>query len=122
MTELKRVGFWNNDSNYYPHLPNVKDFVDLTWDENERLLVADYLTTVGKENEAYKGLSICRICSKFNGSTDLTDGVYLWPEGFAHYVLEHGVKPPQDFLEHVWAVLGKVIEDATEEAMKKVKR
>lgn len=101
MTELKRVGFWNNGSNDYPNLPNVKDFVDLTWDENERKAIEYYLQNADEKN-AYKGMSLCRICTKFNGSTELTDGVYIWPEGFAHYVLEHGVKPPQDFLDHVW--------------------
>ena len=36
-----------------------------------------------------------------NGNLDLTDGVYLWPEGLAHYVREHDVRLPDEFTEHV---------------------
>ena len=35
-----------------------------------------------------------------NGSLELTDGTYVWPEGLAHYVEQHGVKLPGEFLEH----------------------
>jgi hypothetical protein len=41
------------------------------------------------------------ICGKANGCAELTDGVYLWPEGLAHYVLEHSVKLPDDVLDHI---------------------
>lgn len=49
----------------------------------------------------YFGWSACRICGKQNGSTDLTDGVWVWPEGLVHYVKGHGIGLPQDFIEHV---------------------
>lgn len=32
------------------------------------------------------------------GCCTLTDGKYVWPEGLAHYVLEHAVRPPEDFI------------------------
>jgi hypothetical protein len=32
------------------------------------------------------------------GSRDLTDGVWVWPEGLAHYVEEHDVMLPDAFL------------------------
>ena len=34
------------------------------------------------------------------GSRDLTDGVWVWPEGLAHYVRDHGVVLPTSFIEH----------------------
>jgi hypothetical protein len=37
------------------------------------------------------------------GSHDLTDGVFVWPEGYAHYIEKHDVKPPREFIEHVLA-------------------
>ena len=40
------------------------------------------------------------------GGTDLSDGHYVWPFGFAHYVEAHGVKPPQEFIDHVWRANG----------------
>jgi hypothetical protein len=35
------------------------------------------------------------------GTQDLTDGVWLFPEGLVHYVRHHAVRPPEAFLEHL---------------------
>lgn len=35
------------------------------------------------------------------GRSHLTDGVYVWPEGLAHYVELHNVHLPQEFVDHV---------------------
>lgn len=40
------------------------------------------------------GHSTCRICGVPNGSAELTNGVYVWPEGLGHYVREHSVRLP----------------------------
>jgi hypothetical protein len=37
------------------------------------------------------------------GSGELSDGRYVWPEGLAHYVAEHGVRLPNEFVHHVLA-------------------
>lgn len=58
----------------------------------------------GQLRNVYKGSSLCRFCGCVNGSADLTDGAWVWPEGYAHYLLAHGVVPPQAFVDHV---LGK---------------
>ena len=56
---------------------------------------------------AYCGPSWCRLgCSGHPsdiGAQDLTNGIYLFPEGLAHYVRVHAVRPPYDFLEHIRA-------------------
>jgi hypothetical protein len=49
------------------------------------------------------GYSDCRFCGCNNGDSDLSDGDYLWPSGFAHYLEAHDVKPPKVFLEHIRA-------------------
>lgn len=38
--------------------------------------------------------------NKLMGCTTLTDGKYVWPEGLAHYISEHAVRPPEDFVKH----------------------
>jgi hypothetical protein len=81
-------------------LPDPRDFVDESWDERERDLVARYLEQ-GFSPWAFFGWSNCRICGKANGSAELTDGVYLWPEGLAHYVREHSVRLPDAVLDHI---------------------
>lgn len=82
------------------HLPVAQDFVDTDWQPNERDRVVRYLEA-GKEKHAWRGWSDCRFCSKHNGSRCLTDGHYVWPEGFSHYLKEHGVKPDDEFIQHV---------------------
>lgn len=38
--------------------------------------------------------------NRFMGCCTLTDGRFVWPEGLAHYVSEHAVRPPEEFIEH----------------------
>lgn len=38
--------------------------------------------------------------NKLMGCTTLTDGKYVWPEGLAHYISEHSVCPPEEFVKH----------------------
>lgn len=54
--------------------------------------------------ESYLGWAECRMpgCSKHIGSKDLSDGVWVWPEGFAHYIREHRVRPDKEFIQHTY--------------------
>jgi hypothetical protein len=92
------MGYWEGDME--PGWPRVTDFVDEHWDETERRVVASYLEK-GFVPWAQAGISLCRVCGKANGSAEHTDGVYIWPEGLAHYVREHGVRPPVSVIRHI---------------------
>lgn len=60
----------------------------------------DYLDG-GQMSRRFMGASRCRICCAPNGGGDeRTDGVYIWPSGLAHYVEEHGVRLPHEFVAH----------------------
>ena len=82
-------------------LPFPQDYVDPTWDAGERIRIIAYLKT-GKAIEWWLGFSFCRFgCGEgVPGTTDLSDGTYVWPAGFVHYVELHGVRPPQEFIDH----------------------
>ncbi|MDD9940869.1 MAG: hypothetical protein OXU20_07535 [Myxococcales bacterium] len=95
---LRLIGYWRSDDE--PEWPDPKDFVDQEWDERERDIVVSHLQD-GRAVWAQCGLSPCRFCGKPNGSAELSDGVYIWPEGLAHYLVEHGVRLPQEFVDHV---------------------
>lgn len=101
---LKRVGFWWSDLE--PDLPHPRDFVDPDWDASERKKVIAYLKQ-SYELHRYKGLSWCRLgcpgIPRDIGSLDLTDGVWVFPQGFIHYVRRHKLKPPEAFLDHIRA-------------------
>jgi hypothetical protein len=80
--------------------PRAQDCVDPSWAQAEREAVIQHLER-GRRCEAYMGYSSCRICGQDNGCLELTDGVYVWPDGFVHYVRDHAVKPPAEFVAHV---------------------
>jgi hypothetical protein len=89
------------------YLPDPYDFVDATWDANERSRVVAYVQS-GKERRSWRGLALCRFrcklaeqAPKIMGYRCLSDGSYMWPEGFAHYLEAHHVRPPEEFVRHV---------------------
>lgn len=84
----------------YASLPDPKDFIDLTWNEDERRLVASYVKGQ-KDLVQWRGSSSCRICGIHNGSTCKGDAAFIFPSGFAHYIEAHNVRPPKEFVDHV---------------------
>ena len=68
----------------------------------QRAVLLRYLTAHALLESYEHGYSVCRLCgerSKALGCATLTDGVFAWPEGFAHYAAAHGVQPPRGVLE-----------------------
>ena len=100
----RAIGFWRD--------PEIRDhryrhpiaFVDADWDPGDRRLVAEHLRS-GKRAMSCMGYSWCRfhcgVDDSEMGDSDFSDGLWLWPEGLAHYVLEHAVRLPEEFLQHV---------------------
>jgi hypothetical protein len=96
---LRGIGYWRNDT--HPELPDPRDFVDPNWDQGTRDDIVDYLRR-GLLARVFMGYSSCRICGKRdNGDLEQTDGTYLWPSGLAHYVSDHLVRLPEEFVCHV---------------------
>ena len=71
-----------------------------TWDPVLKDKVVAYLKA-GREHESWCGYSACRLCGASNGSRCLTDGQWAWPEGLAHYVEEHSVGLPAEFVASI---------------------
>lgn len=93
---LIEVGYWRKKKDSGEFLPWPEQSIHTDDDE----IITKYLAK-GKMRDSYKGESLCRICGIRNGSCDLTDGIYLWPSGLVHYVREHGVKLPKEFVDYV---------------------
>ena len=105
--KLKRVGFWAAYKGIMRlpaatfDLPHPGDLVDPHWPIRERELVAAYLDAA-PDVEHWMGYAYCRLgCDGGFGTTDKSDGTYLWPEGLSHYVLKHSVRLPEDFIQHI---------------------
>lgn len=79
---------------------------DPSWKQDkpdEYTAVLAYLGTPERTNQ-YRGSSYCRVCGRHpNGSQDWFKGPFRYPQGYVHYLMEHGFKPPQ---EVIYAALG----------------
>jgi hypothetical protein len=103
LEQMPCVGYWRAPEQ--PDLPHPGDFVDASWDAEERRKVIEYLDDAYQISMFSFGPSWCRMgCAGFPkdiGTQDLTDGVWLFPEGLVHYVRHHAVRPAEAFLEHL---------------------
>lgn len=81
--------------------PNPKDLVDegAFWIQHDKPKVIQYLKEGSRCND-YMGSSECRICNKDLGSFERSDGVWCWPDQLEHYIEEHNVILPEEFVAH----------------------
>lgn len=97
----QHLGYWKTGrANDPSDLPWPEDFIDFDWDLGVRDAVLAWMEAQ-QHIQSWRGYSWCRICGfGSNGTTDMSDGTYVWPEGLLHYIREHGVRPPQEFIDH----------------------
>jgi len=97
----KFLGYWAGPSVRNTTLPDPRDYIDVGWDPTEKRLVLQHLAD-GFSHAQWLGYSGCRICGLSRcGTSCQTDGIYVWPSGFQHYVGAHNVRPPQEFVDHI---------------------
>jgi hypothetical protein len=91
------IGYWSwgGNSRYsdYEIYPHPSEWVDLNWDEEQRLEVYRTLKS-GKKCRFYMGWSSCRICGAHVGTGEKLKGKFLYPEGLEHYIEKHNVRLP----------------------------
>jgi hypothetical protein len=98
---MKCVGYWGEDGVGHP-----SEYVSDTWavpgiDGSERRYRVINHLAAGMMHEAWLGFAGCRICKCQNGTLCLSDGTWRWPEGYLHYIEEHSVMPPTEFINYV---------------------
>jgi hypothetical protein len=91
---LAEIGLWSGS--HTANYPDVVAFVDAEADDEGRRAIADRLDGGRRTDRAYMGYATCTICGCRNGSGELTDGVFIWPEGLGHYVRLHRVRLPAE--------------------------
>lgn len=108
-SKVRLIGFWRSEEDEAK--PDPGQFVDPGWDESEKQEVIEFLKK-GEIVAAFRGYSWCRFSCKNNqnGTSDLSDGYYRWPEGLVHYVETHHVKLPEEFIQHVKSSKGHNLE------------
>lgn len=97
------IGYWNDNGNNYPQypMPVTEPLLSSKMCElHER--VAAYLDSGDIVNQ-YRGFSACRIDGHGNGTHERCDDKYIWPAGLSHYVRDHHIVLPQEFIDHIVA-------------------
>lgn len=106
-TDLTYLGYWRSMDRRHKTTkwPDPLDFVDPSWDPDERLMVIEYLKTRGKVLYEWLGTATCRFCGirPCGEPTCFEDGTYGWPSGLAHYLEKHDLRVPQVFVDHVYS-------------------
>jgi hypothetical protein len=94
---LKTVGYWKSEDE--PNFPDPQLLV--CNDIEEKPNIIEYLDS-GIICEFSLGYSYCRfdcgIPEDKMGDSDLTDGIWVWPQGLSHYVSLHNVQLPSEFI------------------------
>ena len=98
--DLTWIGEWRDDDS--PQGPRPEDLVDRTWDDQERAACSDYLRS-GPRVAYALGAEQCLICGSDINDDIVSDGVFVWGAGLAHYVSVHSVRPPSRIVGHAIA-------------------
>lgn len=99
MENLIPIGYWRKHEHEQSDLP---------WPAEGRLpeetkrLVGEYLLR-GRMLVLHKGYARCRLCGEINGNAEYTDGEFVWPVGYAHYIVDHNIMPAPRLLAKVLA-------------------
>ena len=113
MPGLIAVGYWWSPGQ--TELPDPRVLVGEPCVPELRDRISGYLTSGGIFAAGF-GFSYCRFACGVNNSemgvADLTDGIWVWPEGLHHYVRHHHVRLPGEFIqtmrESAWRVRDSV--------------
>lgn len=96
---MKRIGYWM-DNLFDDDLPVPQELVG-EMPESVRDAVCNYLRN-GRHFGRYLGCGWCHFLCGAKGPEmgfhEYTDGEWVWPGSLAHYVREHGVLLPEEFV------------------------
>ena len=108
---MEPLGFWRRTTGREggdTSLPDPRELVDAAWAEGNPQLAQRVVAYCRSAHvESYEmGYSHCRFSAcdaegKELGCCNMTDGRFVWPEGYAHYIEKHAVRPPHEFVQHV---------------------
>ena len=114
MNMLRAIGYWREEwgppgTDVWRASPHV--ILARLGAQAAQPQIASYLRS-GHEFEGWRGWSWCRfkcgIDDSRMGDSDLTDGIWVWPQGLVHYVDAHHLALPREFVEHVLVHKGVV--------------
>ena len=100
---LKGIGYWRGGQGD-DVLPDPRLLVGANYNKMEQNMIVKYLRS-GVVVNSELGYSWCRFRGgppeREMGSSDISDGKYVWPEGLWHYVDKYHVKLPSTFIAFI---------------------
>jgi hypothetical protein len=106
---LKLIGYWTSSQEGFedgPGWPHPRDLIG-NWGSADRNSMIEYLGS-GIVFRKYMGYSSCRICNKSLGTDELTDGTWAWPQRLEHYLEDHQVQLPTEFINSARAAAWRI--------------
>jgi hypothetical protein len=97
-------GFWREDEDGSEGCPSVFDWVVTNWRDHVDVdRVVGYLEA--SPCVIATSADACVICRNIirRSLAYRTDGVWYWPDTLAHYITQHGVRLPEEFLTRLLA-------------------
>ena len=102
--QLRLIGYWNQDGR---HFPDPRKLVRPGWLAPDDLVSLLHYLRAAPLHDMQLGLSWCRFscgaADRVIGSREFWDGIWVWPEGLAHYVECHQVMLPEEFVRRALA-------------------
>lgn len=102
MHELIAIGYWREEEGSGASFPEPQMLKTDAYSPATREAIGRYLDS-GAVFMEYLGFSFCRfrcgIPDTALGTADLSDGHWVWPQGLSHYVREHQLRLPEEFVQ-----------------------
>lgn len=103
MNIIFQIGYWEDYKSQDTTYMHPKYLVCQNWASDFKKELINYLQS-GKTLISFGGYSYCRFSDgpedNKMGSSDLTDGFWVWPEGLAVYIEKFDVMLPENFVEY----------------------
>lgn len=111
---LRQIGYWSKDKKCRDGLIHPSLLDNHNFSKVEKAQILRYLRS-GVEVGSYLGFSFCRMpdgpSDREMGCRELSDGTYVWPEGYAVYLDLYDIELPSAFVHHVRANSCEVPQD-----------
>lgn len=100
---MLKEGFWYSKDE--PNLPKPKMMAtNPRWAKRFAKWLRE--VQVRARKRSFKGWSTCRICGHSNGSSEFSYKGVTWPSGLMHYIVDHNVKPSDQFIQFIIKEVG----------------
>jgi hypothetical protein len=97
----RMIGFWGSPAQTSEGTQEVKKAGGTLTNEEATAVLA--FIEASKVSASWRGYAGCRVlgCNDLLGTHDMVtpDEGFIFPDKYEHYIIQHGVRPPEDFIQ-----------------------